>query len=182
MSDPSQSGVQPAAPATATKPSASVPPGPPAGNPPPGNPSPAEAAPASTTAPTTASASTTTPTAGTAPLQKQFDVALVDPHDPNVMHWPRSRVTVTARSVADLSAAAKNPPAGGESAEQEAKRLTALVAELERDQAIAAYNQMYGLTDSAKPMLRYDVVAAADGAAPVEPPAWTRHRKNVGLV
>jgi hypothetical protein len=98
-----------------------------------------------------------------ATASKAFDVALVDPHNPAVEHWPRVRVTIEAASVDDLSAEQKAPPKGGESAAAETKRLAFLVAEIERQRAIEAYNDFYKLSDS---HLRYDVVEARPGATP----------------
>lgn len=102
------------------------------------------------------------------PTEKHFDVALVDPHNPIVEHWPRSRVTIEAATVDDLTAEQKAPPAGGESAEGEAKRLAFAVSEIERKRAIASYNELWKLTMSD---LRYDVVAT-DGSSPVD--AWSQ--------
>ncbi|HEV3343005.1 MAG TPA: hypothetical protein VG125_21705 [Pirellulales bacterium] len=110
--------------------------------------------------------------------KKSFDVALVDPHNPAVEHWPRARVTVGAASVDDLPVAARQPPPGGESAEAEAKRLAFLVSEIERGRAIAAYDGMYGLTTTASPMLRYDVVPAS-GAPPQLSQEWADHLGHI---
>jgi hypothetical protein len=110
-------------------------------------------------------------------LPKSFDVALVDPHNPAVDHWPRVRVTVEAASVDDLTVDQRRPPSGGESAEAETKRLTFLVAEIERGRAVTAYNEVVGLTDS---HLRYDVAPVPDGS---EPPnlseAWEKHLAHI---
>ena len=106
--------------------------------------------------------------------QKSFDVALVDPHDPAVEHWPRARVTIDAASVDDLPAATRQPPAGGESADAEAKRLAFLIREIERGRAIAAYDAMYGLTTTASPMLRYDV-----GESAGDPPKLSKPSRAV---
>jgi hypothetical protein len=113
-----------------------------------------------------------------APTRKSFDVALVDPHNPAVEHWPRYRVTVDAATLDDLTADQKAPPPGGESAEAEARRLAFLVSEIERKRAITAYNDVMGLTDS---HLRYDVAAAKDGS---EPPKlskeWASYLQHTG--
>ncbi len=106
---------------------------------------------------------------------RSFDVALVDPHNPAVEHWPRVRVTVDAATVDDLTAEQKAPPPGGESAEAEAKRLNFLAADIERKRAIAAYNAAIGLTDS---HCRYDVVPAA-GDPPELTKAWADHIAHI---
>jgi hypothetical protein len=109
------------------------------------------------------------PSAAPAPT-KQFDVALIDPHDPSILHWPRMRVTIDAASVADLA---------GEQQKKPPKEQAFLVGEIERQRAIVAYNQAMGLTSS---MLRYDVVPAKEeSAAPELPERWMKHLKNVGL-
>lgn len=112
-----------------------------------------------------------------APASKSFDVALVDPANPAIEHFPRRRVTISAATVEDLTPIQKAPPAGGESAEAETKRLAYLVADLERQRAIAAYNAAMRLDGS---MLRYDVVPAA-GAAPQLPSEWVEHLRNIGV-
>lgn len=118
------------------------------------------------------------PAASAQPARKQFDVALVDPHNPTIEHWPRTRVTIEAASVADLPEGERLPQAD-ESAASCEKRILFSLAEVERNRAITAYNKFFGLTDS---HLRYDLVPAAPGsAAPTMPPAWMRHLKAVGL-
>jgi hypothetical protein len=107
--------------------------------------------------------------------EKSFDVALVDPGNPAIVHFPRRRVTIAAATVEDLTPAQKAPPPGGESAQAETKRLAYLVADLERQRAIAAYNADMRIDGS---MLRYDVVPAS-GNAPELPAAWIEHLKFV---
>ena len=108
--------------------------------------------------------------------RKSYDVALVDPANPAIVHFPRRRVTIDAATVDDLTPAQKAPPSNGESAEAETKRLAYLVKEIERQRAIAAYNTAMRLTGS---MLRYDVVPAT-GDAPQLPAEWVEHLKNIG--
>lgn len=116
------------------------------------------------------------PVPAAAALSKSFDVALVDPANPAIEHFPRRRVTIAAATVDDLPADAKQPPPKGESVEAEAKRLVHLVADVERQRAIAAYNAAMRIDGS---MLRYDVVPAS-GDAPRLPAEWTEHLKNIG--
>ena len=110
-----------------------------------------------------------------APTPKAFDVALVDPANPAIEHWPRRRVTIAAATLDDLPADSKKPPPGGESTEAETKRLAWLLADIERQRAIAAYNAAMRLDGS---MLRYDVVPAA-GDAPQLPAAWIEHLRTI---
>lgn len=120
------------------------------------------------------------PAPATGPLKKSFDVALVDPHDPNIEHFPRVRVTIDAATLTDLTDQQKQPPASGESADAETKRLAFFISEIDRKRAIDAYNQRMGLTGSD---LRYDVVPAKDGStAPTLPKLWIDHLKNIGLL
>jgi hypothetical protein len=109
--------------------------------------------------------------------EKAFDVALVDPGNPAIVHFPRRRVTIAAATVDDLPADSKKPPPQGESVEAETKRLAYLVADIERQRAIAGYNAAMRIDGS---MLRYDVVPAR-GDAPQLPTAWIEHLKNIGV-
>lgn len=111
-----------------------------------------------------ASAAPTTQTAASAaPVQKQFDVALVDPHNPLIECYPRVRVTIEATDEGVVDE--KKPP---------------LISDTERKLAIAAYNKILGLTSSD---LRYDIVAAAPGSSPpMLPPEWAKHLKSIGLL
>lgn len=111
------------------------------------------------------------------PSPKAFDVALVDPANPAIEHWPRRRVTISAATLDDLPEASRKPPPGGESQEAETKRLGWLLADIERQRAIAAYNAAMRLDGS---MLRYDVVPAA-GDAPQLPARWIEHLRNIGV-
>lgn len=86
------------------------------------------------------------------PPKKSFDVAIVDPLDHTIEHWPRIRVTVDADSPLDQPASKR-----------------------ERDLAIAAYNPQVGLT---KTDLPYDV-RLANGSAPVLPRNWQEHTDPV---
>lgn len=100
-------------------------------------------------------------------VQKQFDVALVDPSNPAIEHYPRVRVTVDVDSAT----------AGDVDAIAVGKK--SLITDFERQQAIAAYNRIFGLTRSD---LRYDIVPAATGsAAPAMPEVWAKHLKEIGL-
>jgi hypothetical protein len=115
--------------------------------------------------------------AASARLQKQFDVALVDPHDPTILHWPRHRVTVDVAELADL-AAEETAPRDGESSEARGKRLDFALAEIERERAIFAYSESFGLSHlpPEKRQLRYDVVPAEkSGEPPVLSEAWQSH-------
>lgn len=107
------------------------------------------------------------PTVAPAPAKKQFDVALVDPSNPVIEHYPRVRVTVDADSAAvggvDAIAAGKKP----------------LITDSDRQQAIIVYNKIFGLTRSD---LRYDIVPAMPSSSPpAMPEAWTKHLKAIGL-
>ena len=118
----------------------------------------------------------TTITAQPAPAaQESYDVALVDPANPAIEHFPRRRVTIVAASLEDLTDLQKQPPPGGESAEAEKKRLAYLVRSIERQRAIDAYNALMRLDGS---MLRYDVVPAC-GDAPQLTAEWIKHLRNI---
>ncbi|HEV8061091.1 MAG TPA: hypothetical protein VGP68_14520 [Gemmataceae bacterium] len=116
-------------------------------------------------------------------LKKQFDVALVDPLNPAIEHWPRMRVTVDVASTSDLTADQKAPPNGPdgkpvqESSEGEAKRLAFLVADIERQRAIAAYNATWKVEGG---HLRYDVAPVQEGSpTPELTKAWQDHLKHI---
>lgn len=120
------------------------------------------------------------PTVAPAPAKKQFDVALVDPSNPAIEHYPRVRVTVDADSAA---VGGVNEAAGGVGDNSSAANLVAgkkpLITDSDRQQVIIVYNKIFGLTRSD---LRYDIVPAMPSSSPpAMPEAWTKHLKAIGL-